>query len=217
MLTAPFLEFVKATAPQEGNFRVSLPVDYRELYDVPLAGPSPRSKTELRDYLLSNVVRPLVSASQSVRFYQTNFNEKSFGGEGARLPEILKKNRNVYELLEGRDPIRSFERFWNGVASDGSCRGYVLFVIDSEDFDWWSIFSHCYDPGVMSSGSLRSTLGAALYKTITGYVRENSRVTAVLLGYAGNLGNLTVFPGDAVFDRRLNEAISSTRTFHRLD
>lgn len=218
MLTSPFLEFVLEAAPEEGNFCVDLPEDYRELDETAAGGSADeQAKVLLRDYLLINVVRPLIGASSSVRFYHTVFTEKSFGGEGARLPEILRKRRNVYELSGEHDPIESFERFWNGVAGDGSRRGYVLFAVDDEDFDLRPIFSHCYDPGVMSSSSLRSTLGASLQKAIASYIADNPRATAVLLGYAGNLGNLTVFPGTDVFDKRLNQAISSTRTFHHRD
>jgi hypothetical protein len=52
-----------------------------------------------------------------------------------------------------------------------------------------------------------------LYKKIIGAVAENPNCTAIVLGDKGSLTNMTLFPGAAVFERRLEQAIASTRTY----
>lgn len=213
MLTEPFLKFVRANAPLEGNFSVGLPETYVEIDNGYSEATTPDLKILLRDHVLSKVVRPLINASSSIRFYRTTFSKGSFGGEGARLSDILKKVGRHYELIKGHDPINSFEKFWNGVEGDGSARGYVLFTIDDAQLDLSHIFSFCYDPAVKSVRSWRSAWGATLYGTVVGHITDNPNATAILLEHAGSLSSLTAFPGATVFSKRLEEAISSTRTY----
>jgi hypothetical protein len=215
MLVSPFLEFVRKNAPIEGNFRVRLPDGYREILDHP-APPmqDAEGRAIVRDYILKNVVAPLIEAAESVTLHQTAFKPTSFNGEGARLDRILKKiGRHSYVLKRDQDPFEGYLKFWEGVESDGSSRGYVLFMLGETGCDFERLLSFCYDPGVMAPSSLRSSLGAALYKKVTGAIAQNPGHTAIILGYKGGLNNMTVFPGAAVFEQRLEQAIASTRTY----
>jgi hypothetical protein len=215
MLVSPFLEFVRKNAPIEGNFFLRLPKGYREILDHP-APPmeDAEGRAIVRDHILRNVVAPLIEAAESVTLYQTAFKPTSYNGEGATLDRILKKiGRDSYELKRDQDPFEGYLNFWEGVESDGSSRGYVLFMVGETKCDFERIFSFCYDPGVMAPSSMRSTLGPALYKKIIGSIAQKPGHTAIFLGDKGGLHNLTVFPGAAVFEQRLEQAIASTRTY----
>ena len=219
MLKSPFLEFVRENAPTTGNFRVDLPRVHAEIADEGasvIAGEE--GKTITRDYVIDNVVRPLLDLSASTRFHNTTYTEDSFGGEGANLSKILKKDKQQYELLPGVDPVDGFRCFWGGwygEPGNGNYRGYVLFLINDPNADLSRILSYCYDPGVVAQSSLRSSLGNAFHKSIVKTLEENPQSTAIVLGDRATLGKLTIFPGREVFDKRLKEAISSTRTFDR--
>ena len=76
MLEEPMLAFVRTEAPLAGNFRVGLPDPgiNRGMEGVPGAKRATlvAEKKRLRDYLLSQVVRPLIEMSSSVLFFGTS-------------------------------------------------------------------------------------------------------------------------------------------------
>jgi hypothetical protein len=215
MLKTPFLEFLRENARLEGNFRVGLPETYNEVFDEPAPLLPVDARCQMvRVHILKNVVLPLIVGARSVNFYNTEFSPTSFSGEGSRLHEILKKiGPKSYELSSRDDPTVYFENFWQGIESDGSARGYVVFLMGEDFFAFKKLFSFCYEPNVVALSSLRATLGVTLCKRINENVIANPMDTSIVLGFKGNLGNLTIFPGASVFDARLEQAISSTRDY----
>ncbi|MFZ6730607.1 hypothetical protein ACO0LG_01610 [Undibacterium sp. Ji42W] len=219
MLKTPFLEFVRDNAPENKNFVVGLPELHSEISsDAASVITDDEGRTIIRDLLLDNVIRPLINASSTVKFFHTKFSDDSFGGEGANLKLIIKQNKQYFDLIPGVDPIDNFRKFWggwHGEPGNENCRGYVLFKIDDPDYDLRRIFSYCYDPAVKALSSLRSSVGSSKLNGILTTVEENPQSTLILLGHMATLSSLVVFPGMSIFKERLEEAISSTRTFVR--
>ena len=111
-------------------------------------------RPKLMDDILDHVIRPLISASQLVRFIGTSFTARSFDGLGERLPMILEKDGRDYVLKTGIEPIEGFRRFWYGSESGGE-RGQVLFFVDVIGTQLRSLFERCADPAVVATKSSR--------------------------------------------------------------
>lgn len=76
------------------------------------------------------------------------------------LSSILIKDKGKYRLDLTKEVISGFEFLWNGSYPE---RGSIVIVLEPDNIDFSSIFSHCFDTLISNNPNTGMTLGAVKF------------------------------------------------------